>query len=147
MNYIYIYVSTKQIIKAEKERRLITFLRNRSLSFAHQILDSKIFKNLKKYIYVYGLKIFSEFWKTFSFSFLDDRENKNKNKNLFAVPLDSRLLYRLIVYQVTMGLIGFPFHELFFFWLIFSWTYLFKLYRGVACHNFRFQKRKEKRIP
>ena len=118
MNYIYIYVSTKQIIKAEKERRLITFLRNRSLLFAHQILDHKIFKNLNIYIWIEKIfKILKDF-----FSFMDDRENKNKNKNLFAVPLDSQLLYRLIVYQVTMGLIGFPFHELFFFffWLIFS---------------------------
>ena len=115
MNYIYIYVSTKQIIKAEKERRPITFLRNRSLSFAHQILDRKIFKNLKIYIYIW-IENFLRILKDF-LSFLDDRENKNKNKNLFAVTLDSRLLYRLIliVYQVTMGLIGFPFHELFLF--------------------------------
>ena len=114
MNYIYIYVSTKQIIKAEKERRLITFLRNRSLLFAHQILDRKIFKNLNIYIWIEKFfKILKDF-----FSFMDDRENKNKNKNLFAVPLDSQLLYRLIVYQVTMGLIGFPFHELFFFFFL-----------------------------
>jgi hypothetical protein len=84
MNYIYIYVSTKQIIKAEKERRLITFLRNRSLSFAHQILDRKIFTNLNIYIYIYiWIEKFFRILKDF-FSFLDDRENKKKKKKIIC---------------------------------------------------------------